>query len=265
MSTPLKPWHELTPTAREALRCKALDALARGESVAEVAAGHALPAPLLASWWHTARTTWRQRLAADGEPHPSGGHHRLRPAEQHALREALLRHSPAGLALDSVLWSRAAVVRLAALMFRVSLSTTTVTTYLRVWGYASPRPHRHPAMEGWRREVYPVVRAAAATEDALLLYVGHHAAALHPDRRRVRTPPVPVTVITAYTPARQSWFALDDRPYSLLVLLDFLARLLRQHSGRIHLVLPMHDRQFSKRWHAWLNRHADRITHHRAP
>jgi transposase len=265
VTAPLKPWEELTTHAREALRSKALDALAKGGSLDEVAAEYALSAAQLASWWHSARATGRQRLAAEDRPRPAGQHDRLHAAEQRALREALLQHSPAGLALDSVLWTRAAVIRLAALMFRVSLGTTTVTTYLREWGYASPRPHRHPAMETWRREMYPVIKTAAATEDALLLYAGHHAATLHPARRRVRTPPVPVTVITAYTPARQSWFALYDRPYSLLVLLDFLARLLRQHSGRIHLVLPMHDRQFSKRWHAWLNRHADRVTHHLAP
>lgn len=262
MTAPVEPWHRLTAAAREAVRDRALGELAAGRPLVTVAAAHALSTTLLESWWQETRRSLRRQLAAHHRPSRPSRPERLGAGEQQDLREAVLHHSPCSLALGSTLWNRTALIELTAHMHHVTLTEAAAGTRLREWGYAPKLPHRHPRLAAWRRETYPSVRAAAAADHALLLYVSHHTAPLHPCRPRELAPDVPVTVLNAYAPGGNRWFMLSAKKASLPLLLDFLERLAFQETRKMHLVTPFQDPASSKRWNTWLVRRRHRFTFH---
>lgn len=270
VNDPAGDLQRLSPTAREALRIQAITALDKGRSGAEVAERLALPTGHLTAWWDAWQEVHRTQLAVGRRTRPPGERARILPGEQQALRRALLDHSPASLGLGTVLWSRPAVAELAAHMYRVTLSQKTVAAHLRSWGLVFPPPHHGTALGHWRRSILPGIRATASAQRACVLYAQHITTPLHPVLKRPGRAAPPsrnptVTALAAQNAGRELWFALYSRKYTAPVLLDFLERLTRQFPGRIHLVVAPHTVQPCKKVHAWLTRHAPRITLHQLP
>ncbi|WP_443078409.1 helix-turn-helix domain-containing protein [Streptomyces sp. NBC_01723] len=93
--------------AQEAVRLLAVSALVEGRDRAVVAALFKMSVRAVDNWWTRWRTGGRDALPSRPRGRRVGEHQVLSEAEQAAVRQAVLSHTPSGLGLSGQLWTRA--------------------------------------------------------------------------------------------------------------------------------------------------------------
>jgi transposase len=224
---------------------------------------------------------FRQRGMAGLQTGPRGpapGTGRFLTAAQEAeVRELICKATPDAYGLPFALWSRAAVASLVAQRCGVRLAVRTMGTYLSRWNFTPQTPLRRayeqdPAeVRRWLTEEYPAIRARAHREKGKLFW-GDETGLRSDDVRgrsyapRGQTPVVRpshrranVGLISAVTSrAELRWMVLDGAIRAPL-LIDFLARLVRDAAAKVFLILDNLAVHRARSVQAWLAEHRTQI------
>jgi transposase len=202
---------------------------------------------------------------------PEPGYGRVLDADQEAeARDLIRRHTPDELDLPFALWSRAAVRELIRQRFGVRLAVRTMGTYLARWGFTAQKPLRRAyeqdpaAVRRWLRRDYPAITARAKAEGGTIFW-GDETGLRSDDVRgrsyapRGRTPEVRVNhkraglgLISAVTNKGELRWMVLDRAVKAPDLLRFLARLVRDASQKVFLILDRLAVHRSAKVRAWL-------------
>ncbi|WP_327398836.1 winged helix-turn-helix domain-containing protein [Streptomyces sp. NBC_01288] len=133
---------QLSPSAQEALRMRAVAALVAGQDREDVAVVFQVSLKAVDKWWAKWLAGGRGALVAQPRGRRAGEHQVLSEVAQQAVRQAVLDHRPCDVGLTGRLWTRAGVGNLIAKPYRVRLTEQGVGTYLRRWGPTFQRPDK---------------------------------------------------------------------------------------------------------------------------
>ncbi|WP_218005191.1 helix-turn-helix domain-containing protein [Actinomadura macra] len=161
-----------SPDAQEAVRLLAVSALVEGRDRVDVAALFKVSLKAVDNWWAKWQIGGRDALLSRPRGRRAGEHQALSEAEQAAVRQAVLDHTPSGLGLSGQLWTRGLIGELIFKLYGVRFTEPGVGKYLKRWGLTFQRPDKRAveqdpeAVRVWREETWPAIRARAKAENA---------------------------------------------------------------------------------------------------
>ena len=188
------------------------------------------------------------------------------------------------LKLPGFLWTRALVCELIERRFGIAVTEKTAGRYLRVWGFSPQKPARRALEQNpelvarWLDQRYPELERRAYRERALILWADEMG--LRSDHTAGRswapvgqTPLVKGTgqrfganVISALSNKGRLQFRVFKQRFTAAVMIDFLARLVRQADGqKIILILDGHPVHRANKVREWVAAHAEQIELHYLP
>lgn len=167
---------KLSPSAREALRLRAVAALVAGRTRKDVAVVFQVSLKAVDNWWAKWLAGGREALVAQQCGRRVGKHQLLDAVEQQTVRQAVLEHRPCDLGLAGQLWTRAGVGDLIAKLYRVRLteqglaSMCAAGALVPAAGQEGRRTGDQEAVRVWREEAWPAIRARAKAEGGEVLF-----------------------------------------------------------------------------------------------
>jgi transposase len=208
-----------------------------------------------------------------------------RPGEQMALLpwqcglivRLITGKMPDQLKLPFMLWSRAAVRDLIAERFGITFALSSMSNYLKRWGFTPQKPlakafEQNPrAVEHWTRTEYPQIQKRAQAEGATIFWGDetgitnevNHARSYAPEGQ---TPVVYKTakklklnMISAVTNKGELRFMTYSSAMTQLKFILFLARLIQSGEGKVFFITDNLRVHHGKRVKAWAEEHKDRI------
>lgn len=273
-----------SPRAQEELRRRVVAAVRIGG----MAKSHAARA------FHVSRTSidaWLRAFDRRGDAGLTSGkpgrppEPRLTKAQQKQVVRLIADRCPDQLKLPFALWTREAVGQLLEQRVGLKVSVWTVGRYLKNWGFTPQKPLRRAyerdpeAIRRWLHAQYPVLRARAKRENALIHWGDEMG--LRSDHQtgtsygiRGHTPVIPGTgkrfgcnLLSAITSQGQLSFMVFKQRFTTPVFLKFLRRLIRQphlrRSGgrrrKCFLIVDSHPVHKSRAVERWLADHRRQI------
>lgn len=196
---------------------------------------------------------------------------------QQAIQTLIREHTPDELGLPFMLWSRPAVTALVEREYGVRLAVRTTGKYLKRWRYTPQKPldkayEQNPAqVQRWLDEEYPAIVRRAAAEGGEI-YWGDETGlrsddvrgrsyapqgdtpVVRPSHRREKT-----GLISAVTNKGVLRWMMLERAINVVLLLDFLKRLVRDAERKVFLILDNLKVHKAPEITDWLAQHRDKI------
>jgi len=239
----------------EVLRLRAVEQVAAGAHPEDVAETLGLHQKTVCGWLAKYREGGKGALLAKpvpGRPPKLGG------AQLSRLHALIVGTDPRQMQFEFALWTREMVREVIRREFGVGLSVVSVGRLLRKLGLSPQRPlHRayqqNPAaVERWKREEYPAIRAAAEEEGATVYFADE--AGIRSDYHAGTTwspagqAPVvsntgarfSVNMISAVSAKGALRFAVYEGNTNARVFIDFCQRLLHDAPGPVYLIVDGH-------------------------
>ncbi|UNX53172.1 IS630 family transposase [Georgenia sp. TF02-10] len=250
----------------EQMRFRAVDAVEAGAHPEDVAKMLGMHAKTVYGWLARAREGGRDALKAKPVP---GRPPKLDGSQLRRLYTLIVGTNPRQLQFDFELWTRAMVREVIRREFGVHLSEVSVGRLLRKLGLSPQRPlwrawQADPeAVERWKAEEFPAIRAAAKAEGATVYFADE--AGIRSDYHAGttwapvgRTPVVKATgarhslnMISALTPAGKLRFATYTGSFTADQFISFCKKLLadtgRDGGGGVYLVVDGHSTHKAKK------------------
>ncbi|MFC5954259.1 IS630 family transposase [Streptomyces pratens] len=231
----------------------AVSALMEGRDRAEVAALFKVSVRAVDNWWTRWQTGGRDALLSRTRGRRVGEHQVLSEAEQAAVRQAVLDHTPSGLGLSGQLWTRSLIGELIFKLYRIRFTEPGVGKYLKRWGLMFQRPDKRAieqdpeAVRVWHEESWPAIRAQAKAERGEVLFA---------DQVGIRSDQV----------TGRTWGARGSTPVVRRTGNRFLVKAMSAIStkGRMHFMVFTESFD-SKTVRAWLADHKDQVELHFLP
>jgi transposase len=266
------------------IRERAVAAVVGGMGHREVAELFGVERAVVSKWMRRWRDGGAEGLRERRRGRRPGEQQALEPWQQGVIARLIKDRYPDQLQLPGFLWTRDAVLELIDQRFGVRLAVTTVGRYLRSWGLSPQVParralERNPeAVKQWLECRYPEIRARAQREQGILLWQDEMG--MRSDCSHGRSwSPVGQTPVRETTGKRFSLnmisaignegtlrFSLFEGSFNEHVFIEFLERLVQQHSDRkIHLIVDGHPSHRSKLVKKWVGEHVERIELHFLP
>jgi transposase len=270
----------LSAAAQEAWRRRVVAAVQEGLSQAQAARTFGVSRAAVNGWYGRVQRGGEATLAARKRGRPTQP--RLAKAQQRQAVRLIRDRCPDQLKLPFALWTRPAVCQLLQQRFGLKVSVWTAGRYLRAWGFTPQKPLRRAyerdprKLERWLKLDYPVIRARAKLEKALI-YWGDEMG-LRCDHQsgtsygiRGHTPVIAGSgrrfgcqMIWAITNRGQLSFMVFTQRFTTRVFLAFLRRLIRQPrragGGRkCFLIVDGHPVHRAAAMQRWLARHPARV------
>jgi transposase len=271
-----KDARSLSPDAQEALRLRAVQAIAAGMRQTEVVRVFGVSRAAVSKWMRQYRLGGAKALKARLRGRPKG-RSRLLSWQAAQVVRSITDRAPDQLKLPFVLWTREAVAVLIEHRFGARLSVWTVGRLLARWGLTPQKPVRRAweqnpkEVERWLKVEYPRVRAEAKAEKAQIHWGDEmglrsdHQAGTSYGRRGV-TPVIPGTgqrwrcnMISSITGRGRLSFMVFKRRFTSDVFIDFMRRLARSVGRKVCLIVDGHPVHRSAKTARWLARHAEQI------
>jgi transposase len=239
----------------EVLRLRAVEQVGAGAHPEDVAETLGLHRKTVYGWLAKYREGGKDALRAKPVP---GRPPRLGGAQLARLYALIVGNDPRQMQFEFALWTRDMVREVIRREFGVRLSVVSVGRLLRKLGLSPQRPlHRayqqNPeAVERWKREEYPAIRAAAEEQGAVVHFADE--AGTRSDYHAGTTwSPVGQTPVVKNTGARFSVnmisavsakgalrFALYEGNTNAQVFINFCQRLLHDAPGPVYLIVDGH-------------------------
>ena len=239
----------------EVLRIRAVEQVGEGAHPEDVAAALGLHRKTVYGWLAKYREGGKDSLKArpvPGRPPKLGG------SQLSRLYALIVGKDPRQMQFEFALWTREMVRELIRREFGVRLSVVSVGRLLHKLGLSPQRPlHRAyqqdpVAVERWKRETYPAIRAQAESEGATIWFADE--AGIRSDYHAGTTwSPVGRTPVVKNTGARFSVnmisvvsargalrFALYEGNTNAAVFIDFCERLLHESPATVYLIVDGH-------------------------
>jgi transposase len=273
----------LSPGQQEALRMRVMGALRDGMTGAEAQRVFGVSEGSIRNWRNRFDAGGVEGLESARPGRRAGGGAKLSESQAKALMDALIVFSPEQLNLGGLLWTLRKVAVLCQRLFGVSFTEQGMGKVLRRMGFTFQRPDRRAieanpeAMALWVQHTFPALATRAKAEDAVILFgdqVGVRSDHLSGRTwgRRGQTPTVARTgkrfslnAMSTISPRGDMHFTVFRGRFNTPVFLEFLTRLLSQHTKKIHLVIDGHPVHRSKAVTAWVAERSDRIELHFLP
>jgi len=245
----------------EAMRLRAVDAVAQGQRPEDVAAALGMGRGTVYGWLAKYREGGTAALRARPVP---GRPPKLSGEQMRRLYALVAGSNPQQLQLEFALWTRELVRELIRREFAVSLSAVSVGRLLRTLGLSPQRPlwrawQADPeAVQRWKDEDFPAIRAAARAEGATVYFADE--AGIRSDYHAGTTwAPVGQTPVVKATGARHGLnmisavtaqgllrFATFSGRFTAAVFIEFCQGLLADTTGPVYLVVDGHPAHRAK-------------------
>jgi transposase len=245
----------------EAMRIRAVGQIRDGAHPEDVAALLGLDRSTVYGW--VARFRGGGPAALKARPVP-GRPRKLSGEQLRRLYTLIVGRDPRQLQFEFALWTREMVRVLIRREFGVALSVVSVGRLLRTLGLSPQRPlwrayQQDPdAVERWKREEFPAIRAEAAKAGATVYFADeagvrsdHHAGTtwapvgqtpvVHSTGARYA-----VNLISAVTAKGALRFTAFEGKFTAAVFIDFCKRLLHDADGPVFLVVDGHPAHRSR-------------------
>ncbi|MFF1502177.1 IS630 family transposase [Streptomyces sp. NPDC058316] len=265
------------------MRLLAVSALVEGRDRVEVAALFKVSARAVDNWWAKWQAGGRDALLSRTRGRRVGEHQVLSEAEQAAVRQDVLDHTPCDLGLSGQLWTRGQIGELIFKLYRVRFTEPGVGKYLKRWGLTFQRPDKRAlqqdpeAVRLWHEETWPAIRARAKAENGEVLFADR--VGIRSDQvtgrtwgAQGRTPVVrrtgnrfSVNAMSAISTRGRMHVMVFTESFDAKVMGHFLARLVGHFDHKVHLIVDRHSAHRSKSVRAWLADHQDEIELHFLP
>ena len=270
-----KDARSLSPSAQEALRMRAVKAVLDGQKQNEVARILGVTVQSISKWVKRYRQEGGKGLKAKKQGRPRGGS--LLPWQAAQIVQAVQGRCPDQLRLPFLLWTRDAVSFLIEARFDLRLSVWTVGRYLARWGFTPQKPLRRAyeqnpeAVKRWLEHDYPAIRKRAKQEKAMIFWGDEMG--LRSDHAvgrsygiRGKTPVIEGTgkrfgcnMISAITNQGHLNFRVFEETFEAGIFIDFLGRLIRQHSRKVFFIVDGHPAHRARKTRQWLAKHSQEI------
>lgn len=245
----------------EALRLRAVDAVAGGAHPEDVAAALGMHRKTVYGWLAKVREGGKDALRAKPVP---GRPPKLTGAQMRRVYTLVTGSDPRQLQFEFSLWTRDLVRQLIRREFGVALSAVSVGRLLRRLGLSPQRPlwrawQANPqAVARWKTEEFPAIRAAAKAEGATIYFADeagvrsdHHAGTTWAPVGR--TPVVKATgarhslnMVSAVTAQGLLRFATYTGSFTATRFIEFAKKLLADTDGPVYLVVDGHPTHKAK-------------------
>ncbi|MEV6409497.1 IS630 family transposase [Streptomyces bobili] len=265
-----------SPDAQEAVRLLAVSALVDGRDRSE-AALFRVSVKTVDNWWARWQAGGRDALMSRPRGRRAGEHQVLSEAEQAAVRQAVVDHTPSELGLSGQLWTRGLIGELIFTLYRVRFTEPGVGKYLKRWGLTFQRPDKRAveqdpeAVRIWHEETWPAIRARVKADNGEVLFADQ--VGIRSDQVTGRTwgakgaTPVvhrtgnrfSVNAMSAISAKGRMHFMVFTESFDATVMCRFLARLVGHFDRKVHLVVDRHSAHRSKAVRAWLADHKDQV------
>jgi len=228
---------------------------------------------------------WVAAVVRSGEAALAGGRRGRRPGEQKMLsvpQEARIKRvitdrCPDQLKLPFALWTREAVAALIERESGLRLSRSTVSSYLRSWGFTAQRPmtraseRSEPAVRAWLERDYPAIAARAKAEDCQIQWADETGLSNQANYGRSfaprgRTPVIArpaarfsQSMISSLTNQGKLRFMVYDGALNTAIFLRFLRRLVKDAARKVFLIVDNLRVHRAKVVTAWVQENADRV------
>lgn len=239
----------------------------------------------------TTVSRWVNAFRRKGDRGLVSGRRGRRPLEQKALSAAqqkticrtIVSQTPEQTGGQGALWTRAAVANLVRRRFGIQISLPTTGKYLKSWGLSPQRPIRRAYEQNpelvrrWLSQTYPNIVTAAKTEGGIVLWLDESGIG-SADRPGSSWAPIGATPVIGKTGKRfrvnlmaaisnrgALTFTVYEGSLTVERYLDFLARLIRHHGRKVHLIVDSHPTHKAKTVTAWLAKHTQQIVQHFLP
>lgn len=272
-----RDFRKLPPATQAELRRIAVNMVLSGKSRIEVAEAIGANRRFVGEWV--------KAFEVSGEAALIGGKRGRRPGEQKALnrrQEAMIRRLVAGrcpdqLRLPFALWTREAVGQLIAQRTGITLSLTSIGTYLSSWGMTPQRPIRRAterdeaAIKAWMEQDYPAIVKRAKKEKAEIHWADETGVSNQANYGRSfapegETPVIPrpakrftQSMISSVTNQGKLRFMIYDGALNVAIFLMFLGRLIRDTDRKLFVIVDNLRVHKAKAVMAWVAEHADQI------
>ena len=245
----------------EAIRIRAVRQVENGAHAEDVAAALGMTRAAVYAWLAKYREGGVEALRARPVP---GRPPKLSGNQVRRLYALIVGSDPRQLSFGFALWTREMVRELIRREFGVGLSVVSVGRLLRKLGLSPQRPlwrayqQDSAAVERWKREEFPAIRAEAARVGATVYFADE--AGVRSDYHAGTTwAPVGRTPVARTTGARHTVnlvsavtargaprFAAYEGKFVSATFIDFCQRLLRDADGPVFLVVDGHPTHRSK-------------------
>jgi transposase len=193
------------------------------------------------------------------------------------VREMIASKMPDELGLPWALWSRTAVAALVEQCCGVRLAVRTTGLYLARWGFTPQKPLKKAyeqspgAVKRWLTHDWPALAARAKAEGAEIHWGDESGLRSNDVRGRSyapagQTPVVKVntrrqglSILSTVTNKGQMRWKIFERALKADLLIDFMARLIRERHQKVFLILDNLKVHHAKPVKAWLASRAERI------
>jgi transposase len=168
----------LSAATLEELRRRAVAAVESGVPQVEVARLFGVSRQTVGSWVRAYRDSGDEALRTQRRGRKPGDRRALSHDQQVWVVEALSTRFPRDFGLEHWLWNRRAIIELIKAQFDITLSSTSIRTYLTRWGFATEGRllavlrARHTALLGDGVSFGPTVTDRHATPGAETVWVG---------------------------------------------------------------------------------------------
>jgi transposase len=245
----------------EEMRLRAIDAVEAGQHPEDVAATLGMHRKTVYGWLARYREGGRPALRARPVP---GRPPKLSGEQLRRLYTLITGADPRQLRFEFALWTREMIAELIRREFGVTLSPSGVGRLLRRLGLSPQRPlwrawQADPeAVEKWKTEDFPAIRAQAKTEGATIYFADE--AGIRSDYHAGttwapvgRTPVVKATgarhslnMVSAVTAQGKLRFATYTGGFTAATFIDFCNRLLADTGHPVYLVVDGHPTHKAK-------------------
>lgn len=268
----------LTIETQNYLRQQAIRLRKRGKRVCDISEFLGVHPNTVSEWWSEYIDAGEAALYQQKRGRELGEGRTLSPSEETTVETAIRGHFPEEYGIESALWTRKAVRALIEQLCEVKMPIRTVGEYLKRWGYSPQKPSQRAyeqdpkAVEQWLKETYPAIQRRAAEEGVDIQWgdeaglrsdeyggrgyglIGHTPEIRPSKRKRER-----VNYIASVSNQGTVKFMLYTCKFTAEVLLQFLKRLVKSHSGKLFWIVDRHPVHREHRVRKWLEKHSEQI------
>lgn len=268
---------QLSQSAQEELRQRAIRMIERGVTQREVAKLLEVNPTTVSGWWRRFQKGGMVSLKKRPRGFAPGTRRRLSEEQERELSRLLVDHVPDQLELEYALWSREAVRQLILQRYQVSYALQTISVLLARLGFTSQRPAKRAyeqnaeCVSNWLKDTYPKLEEQAKSENAEIYWADETAVKPEAYLRRGYSPKGKTPVV--FQPAKRfhssvisavnkggkmEWMALMEalNAQSFIV---FLEQLIKLRTRKVFLVVDNLRVHHSKLVKAWAEDKKERI------
>jgi transposase len=259
-----------TQKEQDAIRETGVRMVVSGISQSETARILGVSRQSVNGWYSKYKENGKEGLACGKRGNPQEP--KLKGHQAATIVNIITDRHPEQLKLPFVLWTREAVRNLIKNKFNLELSIRTVGRYLQNWGFTSQKPFKKAmeqnpiAVKEWLEKEYPAIKEKAKNQKAMIFWGDETGIkSTHATGKgyspKGKTPELKISgkrfstnVISVVNNSGKMYFKAYTSKFSSKVFIEFLGRLIKQHKGKIYLIIDRHSVHTSGKVQEWLKK-----------